>query len=863
MTLEGIDPRTQIAINDLINYSGVLKIHKSTRSGATTSFCIACLLMETKFLVLEPTNKIIKETVIKDVKKYGEMPDAKIIHVPANFECKFNKDKIKENSDYKKLPSLPIDDNCKECGFYNTCPITEILRVEDFDGVVITYDKLIAIKRAAELYPESKASEIMEKISGVKVVILDEAHELAFPDIASMEFIEKPDNISDLVNKIKKINKENRKRNNNHKKFPIVETIVKKYLTILKDPDLLEKRKKLYNYFEDKHAEWYEMKHAAKVKNTNYKEYIVKKWVKNRRTNSYESFNIDESNVFGFLTEEIMNIMDHRIYSKYDIDIDDLVSIYNMLNFVVAKDINVKIFKKYDPEIEWKYELLTNLEANNLNFKKDLAEFIQSMQGYNRQIIITSATFPKYDFMDLFHYDTLIQNVMFGENGDPMNANSKMAIFCDSKRYHAFGRNSIKNNIEEIIKECNNVMDIFGSENCLIVCKNIIESKLFETMYEKIEIEPEEEPKYDPEISYYRSADLIGVRSNYRVMILIGLGYIPSDAYDSAIDNPYQSKVLAEEKMHCDSWQAISRAKDPEGKEPSVVIGIGCNKYEIDCVVSWGEGRGNDSGEPENGKPTPKQVTVSGAKITKPNVYDTKDWNETLIQSQIHMFGLKKTKSIEGYKCNNLLNCVKDEIIINSKAELFNTVFSESKYPTQYKYINRTFSKKDVPMDPEIISEHLSGSKNVYFMPAYKGSTNVIMIETKSDLYLAKFKIFFENNNINHVFEKLDDTFRIWMFIKKSKIVKAGTFAYEILDKLNIDKNSPDYTLDFDELIKMPFGSNSVIMIDGEFVKEFDELRISIVDIMENNLYKDLDPTNKLNFTSNANDSTENEGACY
>ena len=225
MTSEGNDPRTQLAINYLSNYRGVLKIHKSTRSGATTSLCISSISLEKKFLAVEPTNKIIKETIKKDIPKYSNKPDANIIHIPANIECEYNKQMIAENPDYGLLQSLPIDDNCNECEHYKTCPITEILRLEDFDGIVITYDKMIAVQRAAELYPKSKAAEILEKICSVKFVILDEAHELAFPDITKMEYKDTCKDVKNLVEKIKLANKENRKQKHNMKKFPILETI--------------------------------------------------------------------------------------------------------------------------------------------------------------------------------------------------------------------------------------------------------------------------------------------------------------------------------------------------------------------------------------------------------------------------------------------------------------------------------------------------------------------------------------------------------------------------------------------------------------------------------------------------------------
>ena len=56
------------------------------------------------------------------------------------------------------------------------------------------------------------------------------------------------------------------------------------------------------------------------------------------------------------------------------------------------------------------------------------------------------------------------------------------------------------------------------------------------------------------------------------------------------------------------------------------------------------------------------------------------------------------------------------------------------------------------------------------------------------------------------------------------------------------------------ELIKMPFGKYSEILINGQFVNDFDKLNIGIVDIT------DIDNTSiKLNFKSADNESV-NEG---
>lgn len=83
--------RTQLAHNIINMPNGVYKIHKTTRAGTTTSLCVTSLSDGIPFLILEPTNRIIAQTVIADVKAISGKKDATIIHVPSNFKCKLNK----------------------------------------------------------------------------------------------------------------------------------------------------------------------------------------------------------------------------------------------------------------------------------------------------------------------------------------------------------------------------------------------------------------------------------------------------------------------------------------------------------------------------------------------------------------------------------------------------------------------------------------------------------------------------------------------------------------------------------------------------------------------------------------------------
>ena len=143
------------------------------------------------------------------------------------------------------------------------------------------------------------------------------------------------------------------------------------------------------------------------------------------------------------------------------------------------------------------------------------------------------------------------------------------------------------------------------------------------------------------------------------------------------------------------------------------------------------------------------------------------------------MKGLSKTINAECYKCNHLLNYVKDEITVDSKAELLDEIFGESKYKTQVQYeSNRSFSKKDVPMNEKILNEHFLGIKNYYFRPVLNKRTNVLSFETEDIIQITKLKYFFDTNDFPHLIEKLDNNCRLWIFLKETTVSNAKKVVY-------------------------------------------------------------------------------------
>lgn len=155
---------------------GVVKV---VRAGFTTSAILACERQNWKLLVLEPTKRILEETVKKAT-------SGNVVRVPGNHECPRLQEMMERYPVLKSLPmNLPDCDSCIEAG---SCEVLEILRVDNFDTAGLTYAKLEALMSSKG----TRAKEILAKLSKAEVIIMDEAHTLCTPPAASVRALETP-----------------------------------------------------------------------------------------------------------------------------------------------------------------------------------------------------------------------------------------------------------------------------------------------------------------------------------------------------------------------------------------------------------------------------------------------------------------------------------------------------------------------------------------------------------------------------------------------------------------------------------------------------------------------------------------------
>ena len=232
----------------------------------------------------------------------------------------------------------------------------------------------------------------------------------------------------------------------------------------------------------------------------------------------------------------------------------------------------------------------------------------------NARKMLTSATITSVDYGigDVHH-------TFFGKNGDPMGANSMMTIVADSKRYHMYKEGSMTNAKirNQIIDDVLDVTKNFGDSNCLIIAMNKKAGRIFGKALKVAGC--------NAKMMYYKGEGTQGTANDKRVVITIGSAYKPLTAYSGIVQN-YEEKAY--EAMHEDTYQAISRAKDPNAIERSYVFMMGTPLQIVDDIMTWGIGRNVDVEKQGNGKKTSVKVSCVSA-ISKPRIvakHVNSDW---------------------------------------------------------------------------------------------------------------------------------------------------------------------------------------------------------------------------------------------
>jgi hypothetical protein len=845
------DVRMTIADDIICNLiSGTItKIYKTPRAGATTSLILSLLKQNKKILVCEPTNKIIEETILQNISRHCKDRSPKIIHIPSNKKCIINEQSIKINEHLGKLPYMWLPNGCgEECQYYDECPVTQILR-EECDVIAITYDKLAALMLSATIFRNDIALKIMEKIA-IDFILFDEAHELMYDKVSSLEITHKYD-VTFLHGLLTKINKI-RKIEQNPRQFKELVQLLLNYFSIIKSTEVNETESKLMQRLREENLPTINKHQATSIDNP-YPNVAIRCAIKPRSKKEANSEYFDENRLFqGKITPLRIQQGSAVIYNKIielteyvghdGLEIDDVIAFCHMLDIVVNNNITVHCQRRLKRETINDKRIDTWIDETEIcvidkNHILMLQSFIAKMQQ-NCGILFTSATFCEYDYSQLLPEGTPIIDVLFGENGDPLKTNFKMVIFADKYTFSATGKNSVYNRREEIKQFCEDVMNIFGQEDLLIICANKDDAKLIKKLFEGT--------AYNPEITYYRASEVMGVESSKRICITIGLAHKPGHGFDAIRDTAEASQTLQEESMHADVSQAVSRVKDPKGIEPSIVFALGSRDYDLKNAFTWGVGRSVKVSYVDGKKDRKNiEVALSGEGISQPEIKNTRNWTETLIQSILCKYSLYSKPRKVPYISDNNGTFEAYQYKINSKCSLRDAFFKSKDVNTSIRSIDGEFKAVE-NLTPELLCKHTDGKADIYFHALQPDNTiNFAMFESMNERAIHRLKIFLDSKEIPYVMEKLvppvklglnPALIRVWVLLENTPAENAYTFAKKLMMEMGFKVKGDDKEIEFypkqtkrnshskGDLLQMPFGKNSQILVDGKFVSDFNEM---------------------------------------
>jgi len=819
---------------------GIAIIHKTTRAGATTSTVSESINRNEKVTILVPTVKIASETIAADAVKFCEVDNAHINRIPSNHECIINQELFDKYPDLRELPIIPLAEHCEDCNNFKICPVTEVFRKPNANGTVLTYHKVAALLLAQKTRHNSTAEKIIEELRKTENLILDEIHEIQF---GGQDTLLVYNGASGEVWNL------NRFANLPDPAFKWIREVIKRMQTLKDNPDIKVRIQDVKSGAEERN---YFEKHLT------YR--FVSPIYQSGKEKQTEAVKIG-------VIKEIIELM--KVRKEYSLSIDDVLSVYKMMSLTTSPIISVNAIRD-------KGIIKVNLSCVDSLIKYMISSFVKSMQGRTKRILLTSATICSYDYSGLFMGQPEIKNVFFGENGDPLNTNDSFLILADNKKYGAIGKNARGKKRGEILTRIIQILELCKGNEVMIVTLNKRESILLE-----IDLK---EAGHEQKVHYYKSPEMMGVTAKARIMIAVGLAYKPSNIYDSVTMDAEKSKKMLYESIHSDTWQAFSRVKDPEGKEPAVVFGLGCCIDDMKACIEWGfRRRITEIVDNKVGSRNKVSVKIDGNGISKPALIHCKKFEEMLTYAGNHL------------KVD--VNCLKNEAFLTEKSLLYytgtfeskTTVFLDSPLSLLKLMCNRrdtygvqdntgAYSRCKFPLTDRDLQSHISGEKTIGAYQLNK-EHKVSWIAFDVDSHAPKVKDPETGKRVPKAetaeeIEKRDRTaeenkdrlskaltslkipyvleasgsahsYHFLIFLSKPIPASLAVFAGEEIKKIAgiigdielFPKQTKLTQKEFGNLLKMPFathrktGLKSKILIDGEFQEDFSSLEIKTIDL--------------------------------
>lgn len=842
---ENQDVRIATAYNIFNIYKNdILLTHKTTRAGCTTALAAESLNRKEPFLMVVPTNNIAQKTIVTDAKKYSDTKDPYIIHIKSNHFCIKNEELCEQYPDLKRLPILPLPAKCSECEYYDFCPITEIIRKPNSDGYVLTYQKLVALLLSMGNHPNTTAEAIIDIVSSCRNIVFDEIHEIQYGKSSSLTVYDNSNTENKRIDFSKYMQL--------HTEYRYIFKMLTNFKMLLSEEEI-EFNIQGCKWDADEEDHWKHHSHRQ---------------IENNWTDISTKDNGDITKTIIAIYEEIIDLTKER--KKYDLKIYDVLDLYKILNIVTSESISLTAIKDGG-------DIKVNMVAIDVFFTNMIKSFIQSIENGNRRVFLTSATICSYDYPGLLADNKKMKKITFGSGGDPMNTNNKMLILADKKRYNSIGTNSYFKKKDEILMRIKEILEAYGNDECKIVAMNIKHAIDLQNDLKALKIEKQ--------VTYYKSPELMGVSADERVLIAVGMAYKPANAYDGITKTLKCSRTLLHESIQSDTWQAWSRVKDPSGENPSLVFALGCRGGACKSITNWGYDRNVIIQDSKH------SVKVGTECITTPKIIECNDFDSMMKEANVHKTGKNSgnltEKNIFEFDIKNFFGSDSRlfEKLVHSndkkcllyyiyrhfstiqctiylKSDLINLIvnrrdaFIEQAHDGDYfkvsSEISDTLIENHINHGVTIGSYFLDNQNNVKCIafdidshPKKEATEEeIIQSNEKAEHDLIELTEYLNKNNVPHVLESSGSkhSYHVWILLKPVKAVIAKEFGKFIQKESGVKcelfpKQGKINRTGYGNAIKLPFalhrlnGNTSKIMVNGEFVEDFKELDIGIVDI--------------------------------
>ncbi|WP_269849537.1 TOTE conflict system archaeo-eukaryotic primase domain-containing protein [Methanosarcina horonobensis] len=395
-------------------------------------------------------------------------------------------------------------------------------------------------------------------------------------------------------------------------------------------------------------------------------------------------------------------------------------------------------------------------------------------------------------------------------------------------------------------------------------------------------------------------------------MIAVGVANKPSNAFDVITSNTEESKRMLHESVHCDTWQAWSRVKDPNGAVPSLVFALGCTVEECNAVTTWGYKR-RVVIEPYKERQKKKiKVSCERGLITTPEIIKCKNFEEMIKEAIKHKLSKQIPENQQNLPIDNFLNklpenskislfinnigrfCTKKGVCLRSSEDLLSLVLNRTDVFAQQNP-KGGYLKTKIPVNDFLIKQHLEGKMTIgayQFNPDNKvkwicfdidSHAPKNTVETEEDVKrrnelaetnCTKLCNFLKTIDVPYLLEKSGSphSYHIWIFVELVDGKIAKQFGTDIRKEVGIDcevfpKQEKIGKDGYGNLVKLPLATHQIhkteskIQVNGEFVTSFSNIELEVLDISKYPLpkpeVKTKKPVSKAVTTEHANYRTK------